>query len=241
MELPAAEPLSLAQARLFLRLPASYTSQDTVISDLITGAREDGERISGLVLAQRKFSQVLDSFPYYIDTAMSQQAYPPGYYGLPRYSTSYWNYSQMIKLGTGPLIDVESFIYVKPDGTTASLVSGIDFIVDPEIKLARIFPMVGTVWPPVLYTPNAVQIVFKAGYDPDPSATVNFGLPSPPPNPPNQQTSYTMVTGIPQAYLSAIKDLVAFRFQNRGVGDMPPAIERAFLSNSVQDWAPTPG
>jgi hypothetical protein len=241
IELPAAEPLSVVQAKTFLRLPSGASSQDSDIAAMITSAREDGERISSRVLAQRRFSQVLDSFPYYTDTIQSQQAYPPSYYSLPRYSTTLWNYSQMIKLARTPVIDVESLTYIGTDGQPHTLASGVDFILDPETELARVFPMPGKYWPPVLYTPNAIQIIFKAGYDPDPTKTQTIGLPSPPPNPPNQQASYTVVTGIPQAFLSAIKDLVAFRFQNRGVGDIPPAIERAFMSNGVWDFAPTRG
>lgn len=241
VEQPAVEPVSLDFVKTRLRLPSSFSSQDTVLAALITGARLDAERISGLMLAQRRFSQVLDSFPYYTDTVQSQLAYPPSYYSLPRYSTTLWNYSQMIKLARAPLISVDSFTYVGADGLTHELNAGVDFIVDPETKLARVFPMVGQQWPACLYTPNAVQILFTAGYDPDPAKVTTFSLPSPPPSPANQQTSYDIATGIPMDLMCAIAELTVFRFQNPGTPGVPPEMERAFASLGIMDFAPTRG
>src|SRR6266568_3277186 len=43
---------------------------------------------------------------------MSQMAYPPSYYALPRYSTTLWNYSQMIKLFAAPLVSVDRITYL---------------------------------------------------------------------------------------------------------------------------------
>ena len=67
-ELPAAEPVTLAQAKTFMNFPVSITTQDTFITGLITAAREQGELITGRGLAQRTWTQVLDSFPYFTDT-----------------------------------------------------------------------------------------------------------------------------------------------------------------------------
>jgi hypothetical protein len=39
-------------------------------------------------------------------------AYPPSYYALPRYSTTLWNYSQMIKLLRPPLVSVDRISYL---------------------------------------------------------------------------------------------------------------------------------
>jgi hypothetical protein len=240
--LPTQEPVSLTTAKAFLNLPSSVTTFDAIISGFIQGAREDGERISGRCLAQRQFLQVMDSFPYFADTVQSQLAYPPSYYSLPRYSTTLWNYSQMIKMMKSPLISVDTLTYIDDTGNPQTLQSGVDFIVDPETELARVFPMVGQYWPPCLYTPNAVAITFTAGYDPDPTATQTIGLPSPPPNPPNQQTEYTIVVGIPQVFLDAMLNLIAYRFNNRGSGgEVPPFIERAFQANGLIDFSPTRG
>ena len=236
--LPEAEPVSLDFVRQRLRLPSSMTQQDTVLTLLIQGARLDAERISGLILAQRQFAQVLDSFPYFTDTIQSQQSYPPNYYSQPRYSTTLWNYSQMIKLTKAPLISVDEFIYIGTDGEPHTLVAGQDFIVDPETKLARIFPMVGQQWPACLYTPNAVQIKFTAGYDPDPTAVTTFTSPQ---DPPNQQVEYDIVTGIPADMQCMIAELAVWRFQNPGVPGVPAEIERAISAMGILDFSPTRG
>ena len=238
---PAAEPVTLAELKTFLRLPSGFTQEDSLLTELIQAAREDGERLSGLVLAQRTFTQVLDSFPFYTDTIQSQLAYPPSYYSLPRYSTTLWNYSQMIKLEKAPLISVDTLTYIGSDGESHTLTADVDFIVDPETRLARIFPTVGQYWPACLYVPNAVKIDFTAGYDPNPTTVKTFTLPSPPPSPPNQQTSYEVVTGIPLNQKLGIRNLAAFRFQNRGTIVVPDVIERAFQANGILDFAPTRG
>ncbi len=242
--LPSAEPVSLAELKTYLRLPVGFTTEDNLLSDLIQSAREDGERLSGLVLAQRTFTQVLDSFPYFTDTIQSQLAYPPSYYSLPRYSTTLWNYSQMIKLEKAPLISVDLLTYINASGAGVTLAADIDFIVDPETRLARIFPMVGQYWPPCLYTPNAVKIDFTAGYDPDPTKVKTFTLPSPPPNPPNQQSSYEIVVGIPQSLKRAVRNLAGIHFQARAGFATAQDIERAelaFQANGLMDFAPTRG
>lgn len=240
--LPAVEPVTIAQALAFLQLPSSFSDPANIIGMMISSAREQGERISDRCLAQRQFVQVLDSFPYYTDTIQSQLAYPPSYYSLPRYSTTLWNYSQMIKLSKSPVKTVDSLTYIGGDGNPATLQEGTDFIVDNVSEECRLFPMVGQFWPPCLYTPNAVQILFTAGYDPNPSASLTTSLPFPPPSPPNQQSSYKFIIGIPQDYIDGILNLVAYKFQNRGASETTPAnIERLFLANAVFDFAPTRG
>jgi hypothetical protein len=70
--------------------------------------------------------QCMDSFPYYTDTVMSQMAYPPSYYSLPRWSTTLWNYSQMIKLLVAPVVSVPRIAYLNSqDGQWYSLVPSI--------------------------------------------------------------------------------------------------------------------
>lgn len=238
--LPVAEPVTVDQAKAFLRLPSGTSSQDSIIAGFITGARVDGERESGRILAQREFTQVLDSFPFYTDTVQSQLAFTPNYYSAPRYSTTLWNYSQMIKLQQAPVMEVTNLTYIDASGNPQVLVQGVDFILDPETELARVFPFPGRNWPPCQYTPNALLIEFTAGYDPDPTATITLGLPSPPPSPPNQQTQYTVVSGIPQVYVDGILNVVAFKFNNRGVA-VPDSLFVPFRNNGILDFAPTRG
>lgn len=109
---PLVEPVSLTQAKNFLRLEADFTMDDDLISTLIVAGRELTETFTGLSLVQKGYLQVLDSFPYFTDTVSSQMAYPPSYYSLPRYSTTLWNYSQMIKMYYPPLVSVDRITFL---------------------------------------------------------------------------------------------------------------------------------
>jgi hypothetical protein len=108
---PAVEPVVLTQAKNFLRVPQVVTNDDLLIAGLVQAAREEVERITGRSLINKGYRQSLDSFPYFTDSVMSQMAYPPAYYSLPRYSTTLWNYSQMIKLLRSPLQSITSLSY----------------------------------------------------------------------------------------------------------------------------------
>jgi hypothetical protein len=116
---PLVEPVSLVNMKNYLRL--EIDNDDFLINGLIVAAREHVEAFTGLSLVQKGYRQSLDSFPYYTDTVMSQQAYPPSYYSLPRYSTTLWNYSQMIKLFAPPLVAVTSISYFGTDTQWHSL------------------------------------------------------------------------------------------------------------------------
>jgi hypothetical protein len=236
--LPVTEPVSLAQAKLFMRLPTGFTAEDALITGFIQAAREKGE-IYGRVLAQRPYVQVLDSFPFYTDTIQSQLAYPPSYYSLPRYSTTLWNYSQMIKLGASPVISVQGIRYVGTDGNAVTLMQDVDFGLDRISEPARIFPPVGSYWPACLYVNDSVEINFTVGFDPNPNTVDTHNVAA---SPPNQQPSSTIVTGVTQMTILGILNLVAFWFNNRGsAGQVPEGIDQIFQNNATWDFAPTRG
>lgn len=107
---PGAEPVTLTEVKNFLRV--EIDDDDALIATIITAAREAVEVFTGRSLINKGYLQTLDSFPYYTDTVMSQMAYPPSYYALPRYSTTLWNYSQMIKLFRPPLISIDRITYL---------------------------------------------------------------------------------------------------------------------------------
>ena len=237
--LPGAEPVSLYTAKTFLSLPQSFVDMDSILTGFITAARELGEILTNRSLAQRTFTQVLDSHPYYTDTIQSQLAYPPSYYSLPRYSTTLWNYSQMIKLGFSPVISVESMVHIGTDGMPHELHQDVDFVLDRISEPARIFPKVGLNWPADLYVANAVVINFTAGYDSEETEPDKHHVAA---SPPNQQPDSVIITAVPQSIIMAILHLVAYWFNNRGsAGKIPEAIEQAFLNNAVVDFAPTRG
>jgi hypothetical protein len=103
-------PIDLATTKTFLRV--SNTDDDALISVLIDAATESAEAFCNRSFCAKGYRQGLDSFPYFIDTTYSQQAYPPAYYALSKYSTTMWNYSQMIKLYAPPVISVDRISYL---------------------------------------------------------------------------------------------------------------------------------
>ena len=239
ISLPTSEPVSVAWMKNYLRVDSGYSDDDALIAALITGAREHGEKMTGRALAQCTFRQALDSFPYYTDTIQSQLAYPPSYYSLPRYSTTLWNYSQMIKLGRTPVASIQQIRYVNTSGTDTTLVQDTDFVLDLVSEPARIFPMPGQFWPACLYVPNAVIIDFTAGYDPNPAAgPVTTTVTN---NPPDEQTDQVVDLAVPQSIVQAIAMLVSFWYENRSGGAVPDHIDNLFLNNAATDFAPTRG
>jgi len=238
ISLPASEPVTLDAMKNFLRVDSGFTLDDTTISGLITAAREHGEKLTGRALAQRTFRQVLDSFPYYTDTVQSQLAYPPSYYSLPRYSTTLWNYSQMIKLAYAPCVSVQQMRYVDTDGNPQVLVQDTDFTLDLMTEPARIFPKVGNYWPSSLYVANSLIIDFTAGYDPNPAAGVVTVTNAQ--NPPDSQPDQKVVLAVPQSILYAIELLVSFWYDHRDEPS-PANIDAMFYDNAVIDFAPTRG
>ncbi len=103
-------PVTLTEAKLFLRVD-NITDDDFLISTLISAATAACESFCRRSFMTKGYLQTLDCFPYFNDTALSQLAYPPNMGALPRYSTTMWNYSQMIKLFRPPLIDVQRITY----------------------------------------------------------------------------------------------------------------------------------
>lgn len=110
---PKVEPILLATMKNWLKV--DFSDDDLLIAGLITAARSLVEGFTARSLVNKGYVQVLDSFPYFTDSVMSQNAYPPSYYSLPRYSTTLWNYSQMMKLLVSPLVSVTRIIYLGTD------------------------------------------------------------------------------------------------------------------------------
>jgi hypothetical protein len=240
---PEYEPVGLDEAKNFCKIPDTVHADDELVKVLIGAARKHAENWTARAIAQRQFVMVLDSHPYYTDSVQSQLAYPPNYYSLPKYSTTLWNYSQMIKVPYPPLKTVDEMRYIATDGSAHVLVADTDFVVDRITECARLFPIPGQYWPADLYVANAVQITFTAGYDPDPKSTVDshtsLGT--------NQQPDSNVILAIPQTLRVAILMLVAHWYANRepvaagSVGTIPNHVNDLLWSESVIDFAPNRG
>ena len=147
---PADEPISLAQARRFLRIDVpgygGDIAQDQDIVSWVRAARQWIEKqidksigLQTLMIAGESFDD-LGGRPY-------------GYgYGARR-----------ILLPRGPVLAIQSVDYLTADG--------FDFSVDPgDYRLTLMAPQsvflrTGKAWPAAVCEPESVRIIYRAGYD----------------------------------------------------------------------------
>jgi len=145
---PTSEPVTLAEARLHLKIDDDITEDDTLIQLLISAARRHVEVFTRRALMTQTWDLFLDDFP---GTSLSIN---------PRSILS----SDMIKTPKAPLQSVTTITYVDTDGATQTLVEGTDFTIDTNSEPGRIVPFFGLFWPTTRSVLNAVKVRFIAGY-----------------------------------------------------------------------------
>lgn len=131
---PAIEPITLAEARKWLRGPES--EDDDLIDRLIRGRREAMERNEGLALITQTWTLRFDRFPHCGE----------------------------IQIKKRPVQSITSIKYLDQAGAQQTLTPIVDYQVDTYSFIARIFPAYQKSWPLTQCVVNAVEIEFKAGY-----------------------------------------------------------------------------
>lgn len=134
---PAAEPVSLADVKLHLRVDT--TAENDLIAGLNTTARQYAEAFTQRAIPQQTWDWKLDAFP------CGSEFY------LPK----------------APCISVTSISYVDTNGdsqTLATTVYDTDLPTGPHARAGRIFLKYGQSWPQTRDIPNAVTVRFVAGY-----------------------------------------------------------------------------
>jgi uncharacterized phiE125 gp8 family phage protein len=152
---PAAEPLTLLQAKTHLRV--DYSDDDSYITALITAARQHVERLMNRAIFNRSMLLTLDYFPW------------PGWDSTTG-STAHdyfmhWYYRGLtIRLPKPATVSVESITYLANDGVTVTTIDPANYIVDTTSEPARIAPKPGYTWPyQQNYIPGQVRVTFTAG------------------------------------------------------------------------------
>lgn len=157
---PAEEPVSLAEAKLHLRV--DFPDEDALITSLVAAARQAAETITGRQLVTARWKLVLDSFP-----GPSLMGVPAGLpFSLPGHA---------ILLPKCPVQSVFAIEYLDMAGTTQTMPPA-EYTVDAACEPARVTPVFGKIWPIALPQIGAVSITFDAGYGA--AASVPEGLKS---------------------------------------------------------------
>jgi uncharacterized phiE125 gp8 family phage protein len=158
---PKVEPISLADAKNFLRVDADFTADDQLISALITAARQNAETITQRSLITQSWLLTLDSFP------------GPSLMGVP-YGVTYSIPGHAITLERGTVQSVQSIQYVSA-GQTYTM-DPANYVADLSGCPGRITPVFGQIWP-VISTPQIgnVKVAYTAGYG-DTAASVPAGI-----------------------------------------------------------------
>lgn len=157
---PAEEPVSLAEAKLHLRV--DFTDDDALITALITAARAAAETITGRQLVTARWKLVLDSFP------------GPSLMGVPA-GTPFSLPGHAILIPKCPIQSLVSIQYLDM-ASVWQVMPATDYTADLACEPARITPVFGKIWPITLPQIGAVTVTFDAGYGP--ASTVPEGIKS---------------------------------------------------------------
>lgn len=158
---PSVEPLSLAEARNYLRLDSDFTQDDALISGLIRVARMYAESYCNRSLITQGWRLTLDAFP------------GPTLMGVP-FGQTYSIPPHAITLERGTVQNVSAITYLNA-GTWYTM-DPTAYVADLSGNPARITPVFGQIWP-VISTPQIgnVRVDYTAGYG-DTAATVPDGI-----------------------------------------------------------------
>lgn len=151
---PAAEPISLAEAKAHLRV--TFVEDDVLIAALAAAAREacEGEIDRSFIATGWRLG--LDRFPWPENPVRS---FDPRVFERPLVGSA-----SPIRVPVGRLASVQSITYLDSEGVRQTL--------DPSAytveagDAGRIVPAYGTSWPTHRVHPGSVLIDFTAGYGP---------------------------------------------------------------------------
>ena len=151
---PAAEPVTLTQAKQQLVLDSAYTADDALISGYIIAARQYCERLMQRNIYNRSVLLTLDYFPLASESMFGSDQYS--------YVSSYIRSLSICPPKPG-LVSVQSITYLSTANTTVTL-SNSAYVVDTTSEPGRIMPAPGTFWPyQNEYLPGQVQVTYTSG------------------------------------------------------------------------------
>jgi uncharacterized phiE125 gp8 family phage protein len=131
---PTSEPITLAEARLHLRV--TDDSEDALLESLIKSARMAAENFCNRSLMPQTLDLYLDRFPC----------------------------GEAIRLPRGPVTSVTSIVYTAADGTANTTWSSANYSTDLFSEPVRIVPIPTQSYPSTYSGVNTVRVRYVAGY-----------------------------------------------------------------------------
>jgi len=159
---PASEPITLADAKDFLRIIQGMTLDDALITSLITAARQYCETLCLRTFIQTQWIVQFDCFPFgggYYTRQIRNQGEGPGW--LPASGGIFY-------LPKPPVMSVDS-IYFYDSTNTYTLIDASLYNVSLDFP-ARVQAAIGKAWPIPAPRIDAVTVNITSGYGPDASS-----------------------------------------------------------------------
>ena len=145
---PAVEPLTLAEAKLHLRV--DIPDDDALISALITSVRQYAETITRRAFIRQTWEYVIDSFP------------GPTLTGVP-WGKTFTLPQHAIEIEKSRVQQVLAINYLDMSGNP-QVMPAAEYVVDYSSEPCRITPVFGQIWPIPLPQIGACNVQFVAGY-----------------------------------------------------------------------------
>ncbi|HEX9790848.1 MAG TPA: head-tail connector protein [Kiloniellales bacterium] len=205
---PPVEPISLAEAKTFLRVDIS--NDDALIGSLVTAARDACERFTGRALVMQTWTLFRDDWPgrARADAHLTEGA-QTGPFAAAR--------GAVIEIPKPPLLSIEH-VKTTDDADTATVWPAGNYLVDTASEPGRLIVRAGAALPEAARTANGIEIRFVAGYAPDESVSPS-----------------DLLANIPGGLVEGIRRLTAYLYEHRGDCG---ADEAAALSGATLLWRP---
>src|SRR5574340_228219 len=145
---PTAEPLSLAEAKLHLRV--DIADDDTLISAMISAARQHAEMVMQRQIVAATWKLAMDAFP------------GPSLIGVPA-GVPLSVPGHAVLLNKSPVFAINSIRYLDMASAWQTMPS-TDYAADLSSEPARVTPVFGKIWPIALPQIGAVEVSFSGGF-----------------------------------------------------------------------------
>ena len=164
---PAVEPVTLTEAKAHLRIDGS--AEDTLVSSLVTAARQWVEEYTDLTLVHTQWTLRTDSFYGPVGS--------PAQFGLRADGNNIEG-----RQGTVPNLDIElprppmvrsgtatavAIAYTPSAGASTATLDATEYRVDRYQVPGAVRPLYGKTWPSHLVDQNSVSVTWWAGYSAD--------------------------------------------------------------------------